>query len=332
MPVTAKDIARELNLSQPTVSRILNGDRQHRISESTRKRVMETASRLEYQPNAVARSLRRGRTNVVGLYTNHNYDARNQFFGTVIGGLQRACEGHGLDLLLHSAYRKCTTHDVYGNLRDGRIDGLILHASPDDPLVERLGKSVLPVVAIADPVPHVPVVTCDDADGMRQIVHYLVGRGYTRFAFLAPRMHLGSVQRRQESFICELQRQGFKERDYSIIAIDFENVLPSMDELLRCGQGAAVCCWNDRTAYNLLHACIERGLRVPEEMAITGFDGFRDLSIPARQVVSIHCPWDRVAASALDLLMDMIKSVDSRSAAGVAEVSLPVELATGDTA
>ena len=103
MPVTAKDIAREFELSQPTVSRILSGDPNHRVAEATRERVLETARRLGYQPNAVARSLRRGRTNIIGLYTNHNYDARNDFLGTIVGALQRNCETHDLDLLLHSA-------------------------------------------------------------------------------------------------------------------------------------------------------------------------------------------------------------------------------------
>ncbi len=87
MPVTAKSIARELQLSQPTVSRILSGDPRHRAAPDTRRRVLETASRLGYQPNALARSLRRGRTGIIGLYTNHDYDARNNFLGTIIGAL-----------------------------------------------------------------------------------------------------------------------------------------------------------------------------------------------------------------------------------------------------
>src|SRR5258708_36271401 len=103
MSVTAKDIARQLQLSQPTVSRILNGDPKHRVSPSTRERVLEAARRLGYQPNAVARSLRRGRTDIIGLYSNHDYDVRNDFVGTIVGALQRICEQGRLDLLLHSA-------------------------------------------------------------------------------------------------------------------------------------------------------------------------------------------------------------------------------------
>src|SRR4051794_3534892 len=96
MSITAKDIARELNLSQPTVSRILNGDEAHRAAEGTRQRVMEAAQRLGYQPNAVARSLRRGRTNTIGVHTYGRYDVRNDFLGTIVGALQCACEAYHL--------------------------------------------------------------------------------------------------------------------------------------------------------------------------------------------------------------------------------------------
>jgi LacI family transcriptional regulator len=79
MPVTAKDVARELNLSQPTVSRILSGARGHRASEQTRRQVMETARRLGYRPHPVAQNLRRGRTRNNGVNSNHNNEARNDF-------------------------------------------------------------------------------------------------------------------------------------------------------------------------------------------------------------------------------------------------------------
>src|SRR5688500_18885852 len=122
MQVTAKEIARQLDLSQPTVSRILSGDERHRASDDTRQRVLETAQRLGYQPNAVARSLRRGRTNIIGVHTSHNYDVRNDFFGTIIGALQHECGARELDILLHSALCGSSAQNMFGKLRDGRVD------------------------------------------------------------------------------------------------------------------------------------------------------------------------------------------------------------------
>ncbi len=333
MTVTARDIAQELNLSQPTVSRILNGDRRHRIAEITRTRVLDAARRLGYQPNAVAQSLRRGRTHIVGLYTNHNYDARNDFLGTIIGSLQRACELQGLDLLLHSALLGRSTEELYGKLRDGRIDGLILHASPDDPLVEMLGACSLPVVAIADRLRTLQAVTCDDADGIRQMITHLWRKGHRRFAFLAPEMTLASVDRRRDAFESELEQRGVAEQDRRVLSIDFEKADAVLEALLMNALPTAVCCWNDRAAYNLLRACLAHGVRVPEQLAITGFDGFTDDKIPSRHLVTICCPWEKVASTALDLLTRQIssRSGDAEEAEG-SEICLPVTLVTGDTA
>lgn len=330
MAVTAKDIARELELSQPTVSRILSGDQNHRVAAATRQRVLETARRLGYQPNAVARSLRRGRTNIIGLYTNHDYDARNDFLGTVIGSLQRNCEAKDLDLLLHSALYGRPAEEIFGKLRDGRIDGLILHANSDDPLVALLGQSALPVVTIADRRPGLPSVTCDDADGIRQLMSYLWGRGCRRFVYLRPEIAPASVIRRFLAFEGEVQRRGVPEEDWTALRIVYEHTEGALDQLRDFGLPCAVLCWNDRSAYTLLRECLTRGIRVPQELAIVGFDGFLDEKIPARSLVTIKCPWEEAAARALGSLLARIGIGQERP--DEAEVCLPVTFLAGDTA
>lgn len=329
--MTAKDVAREVNLSQPTVSRILNGDLSHRASEETRKRVMEAAERLNYQPNAVARSLRHGRTNVIGIHTSHNYDVRNHFLGTIVGALQCACGDHDLDLMLHNALHSSRAAAMYGKLRDGRIDGLILHAVSSDPLVEVLSRSALPVVTVANSLPGLPSVTCDDSGGMKQLVDLLWERGHRNFAFLTPPIWLPSVGRRQQSFEVELKQRGVPPKARRVISIDFEQASSALDELRKTGPVAA-CCWNDRAAYNLLRACAERSVRVPEEVAVTGFDGFRDDQLPARQLVTVDCRWEDVAATALECLVELIELRQKKQALPPpAEVCLPVTLLHGDT-
>lgn len=330
MPVTAKDIARELELSQPTVSRVLSGAPGHRVAEGTRQRVIDAAHRLGYQPNALARSLRRGRTGIIGLYTNHNYDARNDFLSTIIGSLQRSCEARGLDLLLHSAFYERSPERMYSKLRDGRIDGLILHVGADDALVESLGRSPLPVVAIADPLPGLPSVTCDDADGMGQLLTHLWECGHRRYALLVPESLPGSVERRRCAFEGELARRKVVADDRRVLSIPGEDIGPALTSLLRDGRPTAVCCWNDRTAYHLLAACAAQGIAVPEVIAIAGFDGFRDDKAPARQLVTVACPWEQVAAIALGKLISRIDGEISDP--GEAETCLPVKLLGGDTA
>lgn len=330
MPVTAKDVARELNLSQPTVSRILSGDSRHRASDATRRRVMETAKRLGYQPNAVARSLRNGRTNVIGVHTNHNYDVRNDFLGTLVGALQCACAEYKLDLMLHNTLGS-PAEAMFNKLRDGRIDGLILHAGSEDPLVGILSRSALPVVAVADSLPGLPAVTCDDVNGMQQLIGVLWEKGHRNFAFLAPPVWLASVEKRQKTLEAELEKRGVPPEARRIITINFEDSAPALPELLELSP-IAVCCWNDRTAYNLLRECIATGVEVPGQIAVTGFDGFRDDQLPARQLVTVDCPWEDVAATALRCLAKLIDLRQEKKAAPPSEeICLPVKLLAGDT-
>lgn len=340
MPVTAKELARELNLSQPTVSRILSGDANHRAAPATRERVMEAANRMGYQPNAVASSLRRGRTDIIGLHTSYDYDVRNDFLGAIVGSLQRACSAHSLDVLLHSALSGIPAREMFGKLRDGRIDGLILHAENNDPLVGLLRKSNFPVVVVADPIAGMTSVTSDDAGGMELLVAHLWERGYRQFAFVAPRRELASVERRRIAFDYELDKRALPATNYRTIAIDFEHTAPVLPELLALGKLAlgkgerlAVCCWNDRTAYNLLSDCAHNGVSVPETLAITGFDGFVDNKSPARQLVTAICPWEAVAATALEHLRARIDArVEKAPKPEPQETRLPVKLHTGDTA
>lgn len=327
MPVTSKDIARELKLSQPTVSRILSGDAQHRASDETRRRVLETAQRLGYQPNAVASSLRRGKTGIIGLHTNHNYDARNDFFGAIIGGLQRACNARGLDLLLHSALQGQSAEEMFNRLRDGRVDGLILHSGSDDPLVEMLGNSSLPVVSVADNHPGMAGVTCDDATGMKMLVDHLWNKGHRHFTYLAPRQNLASVEVRRAVFDRELKRRKVPASARRVVAVDFENTtsfLEKWDE-----QFTVVCCWNDLTAYNLLHQCASQRLKVPQRLAIAGFDGFLDDKMPGKQLTTIGCPWPDVASKSLEIL---VQAIEKRSEPFTGEIKMPVTLLAGDTA
>ncbi len=329
--ITAKDIARELNLSQPTVSRILNGDEGHRAAQATRERVWEAAQRLGYQPNAVARSLRRGRTDIIGVHTSHNYDVRNDFLGAIVGALQCACAERHLDIMLHSGIHGSPAEAMFGKLRDGRVDGLILHSSTGDPLAELLRESSLPVVAVADALPGLAAVTCDDAAGMKELIDLLWSRGHRKFAFLAPLENLPSVEKRRVVFESELQNRGVKPQDRIIKRLDFENAAPVVAELREMGP-LAVCCWNDKTAYNLLHECEAQGIQVPQELAVTGFDGLRDEKLPARLLVTVRCPWDEVAARALDVLVQLIESRGENGNASLhREICLPVSVLDGDT-
>ena len=326
MPITSKDIAGKLGLSQPTVSRILNGTRGYRVSAETRRKVLEAARQMGYRPNAVARSLRHRRTNIVGFYTGYGYlNARNPYLAAVLGGLQQACDQQRLDILLHGVFRGKSTDDIYGELVDGRIDGLFLHTTADDPLVAQLGISSLPVVAISDAMPDLlPCVVADDKAGVGLLVDHLWKKGHEKIAFLAPQRRFVSVERRVEGFVQAMKERGVSEPQ--VYRVDQLDAFVGIDALPKTDPPSAICCWNDYSAASLVLECERNGIRVPNDLAVTGFDGVLDSRITAHSLTTIAVPWSEVGQRALEVLRARINGEAIEM-----ENFVPVRLVEGGT-
>lgn len=329
MAVTSKDIANELGLSQPTVSRILNGTQGHRVADATRKRVLEAAVRMDYRPNAVARSLRKQRTNIVGFYSAYaRLDARHDFLSAIIGGLQRSCEDYNLDLLLHGVQARRTTDEIYGDLTDGRIDGLFLHATIENELVARLAASPLKVIALVDEMADVPSVVADNAGGMRQLVEHLLQKGHRRIGFVAPDQRYESVDRRMNAFRTEMALHGIGPDQAPIFHVAIDESMDAWPQIKASPvRPTAVCCWNDRAAYKLLWYCMQNGIKAPDDLAIAGFDGFLETKLPVRKLTTVTVPYVEITERAMLSMLDLFAHRPVAPAAVI-----PVALTPGDTA
>jgi DNA-binding LacI/PurR family transcriptional regulator len=328
--VTMQDVADHVGVSKMTVSAVLGGKNAHvRVSDATRKRVMEVAEQLHYRPNAVARSLRQQRTNIIGLYSGYGYlDARNPFLSAIIGGLQEGCDIHRKDLLLYGVFRGRSVEDIYSVLADGRIDGLILLAPTNDPLVDQLAESHLPVVGVVDTVPGLPSVVADDTAGMRLLVDYLIRQGHRRLLFRGGEPFPVSADRRRLALLETAEKYNLDVAEWYVQ----EQADPS-DLSLAAWLDAppeerptAAICWNDLAAYNLIEHCRTHDLRVPEDLAVTGFDGIPTLPQSVRHLTTIRAPWPNVARTAVTLLVEQIGGKEVPQ-----ETTLPVEFLLGDT-
>ncbi|MDE2128004.1 MAG: LacI family DNA-binding transcriptional regulator [Armatimonadetes bacterium] len=327
---TMQQVADEAGVSKMSVSAVLSGNSEHvRVSEATRERILQVASRLRYRPNAVARSLRKRRTNIIGLYSGWAYlDARNLFEAEIIGGIQEGCDQHRMDLLLHGVFRGRSVDDIYTQLVDGRIDGLIIVAPPEDPLVHMLAESHLPVVAITDAIPTLPSVVVDDDGGAEMLLEFLAERGHQHVLYRGWDRRAISVMRRHTAFLRVAERLDLETSEW----IAGESSDPRDASLLAWltlpdgKRPTAVCCWNDMAAFDLLAHCRTHGVRVPEDLAITGFDGVPTIGV-ARRLTTIRAGWPSVARSAVHLLVDRLDGRDVPR-----ETVLPVQLVQGDTA
>ena len=326
MAVRLKDIADKAGVSLTTVAHVMNGYTKSGIKPETWQRVQKIADELGYRPNAIARSLRFQKTHTIGVYSGYDYRSmRDPFLAEVYTGIQKACDELGYDYLVRSDMHGKTPAEIRLRLGDGKIDGIVIHAPANDPVVDYVVARKLPAMAIADRQPHIPSMVADDVQGMRLLVDYLWSRGHRHIWYLTSVMRLESIVARSEQFGELMRERGGRSKvvPYPVDAPDaFLKDLMSQSD-----RPSAVCCWNDYYAYELLKHCIRGGVGVPDELAVVGFDGLLETRLPARDLVTVSAPWETMAYDSVKLL---VQSLDGQPAPAMTVV--PVTLIAGDTA
>jgi DNA-binding LacI/PurR family transcriptional regulator len=328
---TIKDVARRAGVSYATASVVLNNSARTntRVSTATRERVRAVAAALHYQPNAVAQSLRRRRTHILGFYggTGNNIDVRSPFVAQIVAGLQQGCEDHAMDLLVHGKVAGRPVDAVYAEVGNGKIDGLVLYTVPSDPLIALLADSHLPAIAVADAVSELPSVVVDDAAAGRLQAEHLAGKGHRRVLYLPGPLDSTQVNRCRTAF-CEAATglgitvvQGTPGRNDS---------LSDRERAILTGAAGprptAMVAWADDTAHPVLAECLEMGLRVPQDLAVVGFDDNPLRVQPLWRLTTIRADWWTVARTAVSLLVSRIEGREVPP-----ETVLPVELVVGNT-
>ena len=300
-----------------------------RVSATTRLRVLEAAQQLGYAPNVLARALRGERTNIIGYYAGYEpLNAHLPFVAAILQGLQQSCRTHHQDLMLFGSFERDTVDSIYATLISGKIDGLVLLPTPRSPVMDRLFDSHLPVVAIANAHPAVPSVVVDDAMGSTLIADYLASKGHQRILYRSQSERRVSQMRREEAFCAAAAMHGLS------VTITYETLQHELSEqelaILHTPahqRPTAAVCWMDLSAYRLLEQCDRMRLRVPEDLAIVGFDGIPLQIHPARTLTTIRAPWADVAVQAVDFLLALLNGKEVPQ-----ETICPVQLVIGDTA
>jgi DNA-binding LacI/PurR family transcriptional regulator len=324
MRVRLRDVAERAGVSITTVSHVLSGYTKSGIKQETRDRVQRIAAEMGYRTPAARGT--RGRARTLAFYTGHGFrDFRDAFMAEIYSGLMLGCDQYDLDLLIHGNLSEQDPEQVVAKLVDGRIDGLVLHAPPADPIVPLISEGRLAAVAIADGQIGIPSVVADDATGMDMLVDYLWRRGHRKVAFLNTIYPMPSVEARVKRF-----QNALSTRSGEAVVVDMPyGNIPNFLESWKADPAhpTAFCVWNDRHAYSILEAAIGAGIAVPDELAVCGFDGVLNELLPARRLVSIRVPWQKLAAEAVKMLVgparDETVSVTTR---------FPVEFVPGDTA
>ncbi len=318
-PATLKEIATRAGVGTAAASVVLNGARStSRVSEANRQAILRAADELNYRPNGLARSLRSRRTGIVGYFSGYEcIDPRNGYIAEVLSGLQSACVGFGLDLLLYTPHADLTPEKVVDSLADGRLDGLIVTARPDHPIVPMLAEAHLPVVAIADPLLGIPSIVADSREGGRLQARHLWSAGHRRVLYLPADYPFPSVLDRQEGFLDEAAALGMEVGVGGAIhghhpelrSVEGKPMLLSGEDFARLrgeNRATAIVAWDDALAHCVVTQLVREGLNVPADVAVVGYNGCPSATELRWDLTTVRAPFRDMAALAVGTLHRLI--------------------------
>lgn len=312
--VTSEDVAREAGVSRTTVSFVLNNTPNTNISEETRQRVLEAARKLGYRPNAAASALARRETRTIGLVLCQSPDriSADAFLPEVIRGLSRSAQAHGFKVLLEPV-EDVTRPDAYITLvQERRIDGIVLSGPrSDDAQLPRLVDEGFPLVLLGQlQGVRAHFVDVDNVAGARRAVEHLLDLGHTRIGLItnAP-LHYTASRDRLQGYREALTARGLSVDENLIRLGDFrsESGYAAMASLLDLPEPpTAVFAASDVVAFGAVAAAREQGLRIPEDIAIVGFDDVPLSRYMDPPLTTIRLPARELGARAGSLLIHII--------------------------
>ncbi len=312
---TLHAVAARAGVSISTVSLVLADKAIHRgISETTRTRVRKVAEELNYAPNLLTRSLRRGRTHVLSFYSAfRKREEADVYMDTLSSAIEMAGGEAGYDILVHCNFKR-SPREIYQFLNGGLSDGLILFApQPDDPLLALFHNSSLPVVVLngRDPAHIFPSVADDVESGMRLIAQELVDKGHHRIAILTAREEYSRDADKRVRLLREaLQVHGINVPD-QWVRPSGEDARVALDKLMCYPEPpTAIYCWHDRLAYGTLACCESMGIDVPTQLSIIGYDGLHWPSETRHLAASIQLNQSTLARTAVRVLDEYINGYE----------------------
>jgi DNA-binding LacI/PurR family transcriptional regulator len=312
--VTAKDVAAHVGVSRTTVSYVLNDVKEANISEDTRQRVLAAAEELGYVPDAAAQALASGRTQTIGLIlpTSQPHPQASSTHYRIIEGLLEIVQQFGVRLLIDSVRETQSTHSYVNLARNKRIDGLILSdLRVDDQALSELVNDTFPIVLLGRlPGVKVSSVEFDNRSGARSAVDHLVAQGHTRIGLIthAPATVTGALERingYRDSLAAH--RIAFDETLVRYGDYNARSGFAAAMSLLDSGTApTALFVTYDEVALGVLAALHKRGVSVPNDIAVVGFDDnpLAEFTIPA--LTTVRLPFEEMGRLAGKMLLDLI--------------------------
>lgn len=312
--VTIKDVAAHAGVSYQTVSKVLN--KQAQVSKETEERIWEAVHVLGYRPNVIARSLRSQRSKLIGYsWAPSPEDQGNSILDQFLQSIVQAGDAAGYQVLAFPHRPEGKWVDAYRELIDtNRVDGFVLSSVEyNDPRIQLLQELDFPFVAFgrSNSDWEIPYVDIDGADGMSQVVEHLLTLGHHRIAALAWPEDSRVGNNRMEGFLRTLQTAGAQPPTEWIIRGEgvYKFGLEATTRLLSQPQNqlpSAIVAFNDFMAIGAMHAIQAKGLQVPKDIAVTGFDDVPLVQYLRPSLTSVRQPIWEVGQEVIRMLLDLL--------------------------
>jgi LacI family transcriptional regulator len=333
LSVTIEEIARLADVSRSTVSRVLNNH--PNVRAEVREKVLRVVQEHNYTPNAAARSLASSRSNVVSLVVPRSAATlfADPFFPLVIQGISEACTSAGYFLMLSMLSAELERPFYNRVLRGRHFDGVIMLSSDvDDPLLPQLIRDQMPLVLVGRHpyLDEVATVDVENREGARLATAHLIRLGYRRIATITGPQNMAAGIDRRDGYKQALTAAGIVIDPALVVEGDFtqESGYSGMGRLLALpDRPRAVFAASDTMAFGAMRAISEAGLRMPEQVALVGFDDVPAAAYSSPPLSTIHQPCVELGAAAVRALVAQIDT----PAAPQAAVRLPTALVVRGT-
>jgi LacI family transcriptional regulator len=330
---TIREVAKQSGVSVSTVSRVFNDYED--VSPATRELVLAVARRLDYAPSAAARTLVKQQSQLIGvvLFTGYEHpDIHHPFFQEVLVGLKHGIGELGYDLLLFATEQPGSSqgrpHSYLRRARQHRVDGIVvMGVDRNDPEVEKLVRSPVPVIGVDLDVvgDHTSFVASDNIGGARLAVRHLHSLGHTRIATIAGPSDTKPGADRTLGYRAEMAELGLEIPAGYEIEGDFypESGELAMRSLLDLPEPpTAVFAAADMMAVGAIRTLHARGLSVPGDVAIVGFDDIQVAELLAPALTTVRQDMVGIGLAAGRALVEQIENPDATPPV----LTLPVEL------
>ena len=311
--VTIDEVAALAGVSPMTVSRVMNG--QGKVRDTTRERVMQAVRELDYTPNLAASSLAAAQHTRIALVYNNPSGA---YLREMLVGLLRVASRTSIQLVIdYWDHADIDAERKAARAMAGKVDGVILpppvcesHAA-----VSEFVRAGIPVVAIAAgrSSDEISCVRIDDLRAGKELADYLIARGHTRIGFIKGRPDLSASARRYEGFQTAMFEAGLpidaslvQQGDYT-----YRSGLKTAEKILAHKRPpSAIIASNDDMAAAVVSVAHRRGLDVPRDLSVVGFDDSSSATTVWPELTTIHQPIASMANAAIDVLLRTIRRKD----------------------